>query len=143
MADNTDVRSMLQGFLNKKVYVVTTRPVRPGDMRKRYIEKYGEEAMAKISEDLISTKLHLENQIKLEKEGIMFAAGPLYEEDGQSPWAGMFVLRANSFEEARAIADADPLHQADLREYEIRRWTMNEGSIQLTVNFSDQSASIV
>jgi uncharacterized protein YciI len=43
----------------------------------------------------------------------MFAAGPLTKEDG-TRHGGMFVLRVNSFEEARAIADADPLHKAGL-----------------------------
>jgi release factor glutamine methyltransferase len=40
----------------------------------------------------------------LEKRGIMFAAGPLYPRGSDVPEAGMFVLRANSFEEADAIA---------------------------------------
>jgi uncharacterized protein YciI len=43
----------------------------------------------------------------------MFAAGPLTKEDG-TRYGGMFVLRANSFKEARTIAD-DPLHKAGLR----------------------------
>ena len=33
----------------------------------------------------------------------MFAAGPLYPKGSQIPEAGMFVLRANSFEEAEEI----------------------------------------
>ena len=41
----------------------------------------------------------------------MFPAGPLTNEDGVRD-GGMFVLRANSFEEAPAIAAADPLHTA-------------------------------
>ena len=41
--------------------------------------------------------------IELEKRGIMFAAGPLYPRGSETPEAGMFVLRASSFEEAEAI----------------------------------------
>ena len=41
------------------------------------------------------------------------AAVPLTKEDG-TRYGGMFVLRANSSKEARAIADADPLHKAGL-----------------------------
>ena len=67
----------------------------------------------------------------------MFAAGPLSQEDG-TRYGGMFVLRANSFEEARAIADADPLHKAGLRSYTLMRWTVNEGSYSVRVNYSDQ-----
>ena len=54
----------------------------------------------------------------------------------------MFVLRANSFEEAEAICQTDPLHAAGLRSYTIQKWRMNEGSITVTVNFSDQTARI-
>jgi uncharacterized protein YciI len=84
---------------------------------------------------------HLANQVRLEKEGIMFAAGPLTKEDG-TRHGGMFVLRANSFAEARAIADADPLHKAGLRTYTLMRWTVNEGSYTVRVNYSDQSVTI-
>jgi uncharacterized protein len=54
----------------------------------------------------------------------------------------MFVLRANSFEEARAIADADPLHKAGLRTYTLMRWTVNEGSYGVRINYSDQTVTI-
>jgi hypothetical protein len=54
----------------------------------------------------------------------------------------MFVLRANSFEEAEAICKTDPLHAAGLRSYTIQKWRVNEGSITVTVNFSDQTAKI-
>ena len=94
---------------------------------------------AREAEPLIPA--HLANQVRLEKEGIMFAAGPLSKEDG-SRYGGMFVLRANSFEEARAIADADPLHKAGLRSYTLMRWTVNEGSYAVRINYSDQSVTI-
>jgi hypothetical protein len=51
-------------------------------------------------------------------------------------------LRAHSFEEARAIADADPLHKAGLRSYTLMSWTVNEGSYAVRVNYSDQSITI-
>ena len=52
---------------------------------------------------------------------------------------GMIIVRADSFEQARAIADRDPFHKAGLRSYSVDRWSLNEGSLTFTVNFSDQS----
>jgi uncharacterized protein len=54
----------------------------------------------------------------------------------------MFVLRANSFEEAEEICKTDPLHAAGLRAYTIQKWRVNEGSITLKVNYSDQTVEI-
>ena len=81
---------------------------------------------------------HLAHQIKLEKQGIMFAAGPLTGEDGDRV-GGMIVIRAESFAAARAIADSDPYHKAGLRNYTLTRWTVNEGSYGIRVNYSDQT----
>ena len=117
------LQELLGGFLRKEVYVVVTTPVSSPEIRPKLLD-------------------HLENQVKLEKEGVMFAAGPLFDEGAEGPVAGMFVVRATSFAEARRIADSDPLHQAGLRTYTIRKWQINEGQVQLKVNFSDQTAEI-
>ncbi len=85
---------------------------------------------------------HLEYQVRIEREGKLFGAGPIFEEGADVPSGGMIVLRARDIAEARAIADADPLHAAGLRSYTIRKWLLNEGAITLTVRFSDQSAVI-
>src|SRR5262245_41998954 len=86
MADNSQEQNPLsKRFLGKNFYVVVTTPTVPREKLEPLIPE------------------HLANQVRLEKEGIMFA-GPLTKEDG-TRHGGMFVLRANSFEEARAIAD--------------------------------------
>jgi hypothetical protein len=54
----------------------------------------------------------------------------------------MIVLRAASYEAARALADEDPLHAEGVRHYTIRRWRMNEGAMSFTLRFSDQSVVI-
>jgi uncharacterized protein YciI len=124
MADKaTNVDPSTLKFLGKEMYLVVTRPVRSPEIAKRLQE-------------------HLDHQVELEKRGIMFAAGPLYPRDSDDPEAGMFVLRAKSFEEADAICKEDPLHKAGLRTYTIQKWRLNEGRITVTVDFSDQTMKI-
>ena len=112
-----------KSFLGKEMYLVVTRPVRSPEIAKRLGD-------------------HLAHQIELEKRGIMFAAGPLYPRGSETPEAGMFVLRASSFEEAEAIAKEDPLHKAGLRTFTLQKWRVNEGRITVTVDFSDQTMKI-
>jgi uncharacterized protein YciI len=124
MADKpTNVDPTTMKFLGKEMYLVVTRPVRSPEIAKRLAD-------------------HLAHQVDLEKRGIMFAAGPLYPRDSETPEACMFVLRAKSFEEADAICKEDPLHKAGLRTYTIQKWRLNEGRITVTVDFSDQSMKI-
>lgn len=124
MADApSSVHPLTHKFLGKEMYLVVTRPVRSPEIEKRLSD-------------------HLAHQVELERRGIMFAAGPLYAKGSQVPEAGMFVLRANSFEEAEAIAKTDPLHAAGLRTYTIQKWRLNEGCITLKVNYSDQTVQI-
>jgi uncharacterized protein YciI len=80
---------------------------------------------------------HLAYQTKLETEGVMFAAGPLATEDS-AEWLGegLFMYRADSIEEARAIAAADPMHQSGARVFTVREWMVNEGTFSLQVYFS-------
>ena len=119
----SDVHPLTHNFLGKEMYLVITRPVRSPEIEKRLTD-------------------HLNHQIKLEKEGVLFAAGPLYPRGANVPEAGMFILRANSFEEAEAIAKTDPLHAAGLRSFTLQKWRVNEGSFTVTVNYSDQTMTI-
>lgn len=82
---------------------------------------------------------HLAYMVELERQGLVFASGPLA---GGLPGDGMTVLRARSLDEARAIAARDPFAQKGLRSFDVREWTVMEGSISLEVRFSDQSVNI-
>jgi uncharacterized protein YciI len=116
-------RDLTKNFLGKELYVIVTTPVAP---REELDKMFAE---------------HIKHQIRLEKEGVMFAAGPLHEEAGNRA-GGMIVIRADSFAAARAIADSDPYHKHGLRTYTLTRWTINEGSYSIRVNYSDQTVSI-
>jgi uncharacterized protein len=82
---------------------------------------------------------HLEYMIALEKAGTLFASGPFAEADGSQRGNGMSIVRADSADHARKLAEADPFFAAGLRTFEVREWTVMEGSVGLTVNFSDQT----
>jgi uncharacterized protein YciI len=124
MADLEEtIKRLTQGLLHKELYLYHTVPAAP---------------LSEIQKHLPE---HLEYQLRLEKEGIMFAAGPLANEDGTLA-GGMIVVRAPSFAAARAIAEADPMHRAGARTFTLRRWTVNEGALSVRVHYSDQTVKI-
>lgn len=85
---------------------------------------------------------HLEYMIGLEKRGVLFASGPLSDGAGPPSGAGLTILRAASAAEARALAEADPFVAQGLRTFELKQWTIMEGSLGLKVNLSDQSIEV-
>ena len=82
---------------------------------------------------------HLQYMIDLEREGKLFASGPLGD---PSKADGMTIVRAADDEEARQIALKDPFVIHGIRTFKIMPWTVMEGSLSVTVNFSDQTAKI-
>src|SRR6266849_6045837 len=115
------IRELTRTMLRKKLYVVLSK---------------GGAAPEQIAKHLPQ---HLEYMIGLEKQGILFASGPLAEADGKTRGDGLTILRASSAEAARAIAEADPFVVNRLRTFELREWTVMEGSLGIKVNYSDQS----
>jgi uncharacterized protein YciI len=108
-------------MLRKQLWVVMSRAVAPP------------EELAK------HTRAHLEYQIKLERDGIMYGAGPATRPGEDRPAFGLIIIRAGDEAAARAIADADPMHASGARQYELFSWSLNEGRINVTLNFSDQT----
>ena len=113
-----DIRS--KGVLGMQLYVILTRPA---------------DGLDRVSENIGP---HLAYQKKLEASGIMFAAGP-FANDDETLWQGegMVIVRADSLAAARKIADADPMHLSGARNYTIKPWLLNEGSLTLRVTYSD------
>jgi uncharacterized protein len=87
---------------------------------------------------------HLEYLIDLEKGGLLFASGPLTEVGaGPLGGGGLTVLRVASADQAREIAEAEPFAKNGLRTFEIKEWTIMEGTLGLRVNLSDQSVEVL
>ncbi|HLX01372.1 MAG TPA: YciI family protein [Trinickia sp.] len=114
--------SKQEGFLAKQLYVIFTMPTNG------------------LGPVMANIKAHLEFQTALEKQGIMFAAGPNWADDEKS-WDGdgMVVIRAKSLAEAREIAERDPMHKNGARKFRIRPWLVNEGTVSVRLNFSKGS----
>ena len=81
---------------------------------------------------------HYHWMIRMEKENRVFASGPLFKNDG-SQGVGMTVFRCESFAEAEALAVQDPFVICGAVNYEVQRWQINEGRINVSVDFSDQT----
>jgi uncharacterized protein YciI len=108
-------------MLKKPLWVVMTKAVVPPQEMMRHL------------------KAHLEHQIRLEKAGIMYGAGPATKPGETAPAFGLIIIRAKDEAEARRIADADPMHASGARQYELYAWSLNEGCINVKLNFSDQT----
>ena len=95
-----------------------------------------------VAELLPLLEKHLVYMVGLEKAGTLFASGPIKETDGSTKGSGLSILRAASAEEARALADGDPLVCAGMRHYDLHEWSLFEGSFDVRITFSDQRADI-
>lgn len=86
---------------------------------------------------------HLAYQAKLEAEGRLMFAGPMSDDTGElMQGVGMIVYRAASMEEARDLADNDPMHKNGVRSYTLRKWLINEGQLTVKVELSAQSVAL-
>ena len=115
-----DVLKACETMLRKQLYVIFTKPTN------------GMEPV------LANLERHLAFQIDLEKRGIMFGAGPMWN-DTEDAWEGegMVIVRAASLDEAKAIADSDPMHKAGARSYTVRPWLLNEGTVTVRLSYSN------
>ena len=118
------VAELTQRMLRKKLYVLLSKPIAGPD---------------KLAPLLAA---HLEYMIGLEKRGAVFASGPLSDAGGPPSGQGLTILRAANADEARALGEADPFFANGLRTFELKEWTLMEGSFGLRVNFSDQTVDV-
>ncbi|MGV2977894.1 YciI family protein [Roseibium alexandrii] len=114
-----DILKASAGMLQQQLYVVFTTPTN---------------GLGPVMENI---EEHLNFQVDLEQRGIMLGAGPFWADD-EHTWngEGMVIIRANSLDHARQIADTDPMHSSGARSFTVRPWLLNEGRITVEVNFS-------
>ena len=114
-----DIINASSQMLNKDLYVVFTIPTN---------------GMGPVMENI---EAHLKFQVSLEEKGIMFGAGPFWE-DNESDWKGegMVIIRANSLAEAKEIAASDPMHSSGARSFTVRPWLLNEGTLNIKLDYS-------
>ena len=118
------IRELTKSMLRKKLYVVLSKPVVTPDKLQPFLSA------------------HLEYMIGLEKRGHVFASGPLADGAGPPTGAGLTVLRAKDLNEARALAEGDPFFVNGLRTFELKEWTVMEGTLGVRVNLSDQTIEV-
>ena len=118
------IQELTQPMLRQKLYVVLSTP--------------------KAAPETLTPHLpaHLEYMIGLERDGVLFASGPLTSPGGGPRGEGLTILRVGSAEEAAKIAQRDPFYVNGLRDFDIKEWTLMEGSLRLRVNYSDQSIAL-
>ncbi len=86
---------------------------------------------------------HLAYQRTLEEQGSLVMAGPLSDDTGEEMrGGGMIIYRAGSLDAARALAEGDPMHQAGARTFRLRRWLVNEGSLNISLGLSTGKVSL-
>tara|TARA_R110000787_G_scaffold36145_26_gene92512 strand:+ start:584 stop:964 length:381 start_codon:yes stop_codon:yes gene_type:complete len=118
------VDEMHAKMLHKTLYIIFSEPTeKTGDRRKIFPK-------------------HIEYQLKIEKAGILFAAGPFVDAKGKAQGPGMIVVRAKNMADAKKIAEADPFHKQGYRKFRIQAWQINEGGFNLSVKFSDGSFTL-
>ncbi|MCO5163680.1 MAG: YciI family protein [Mesorhizobium sp.] len=117
--------NMSKDMLAKELYLVLWKPI------------------AGIEVILKNVEQHLAYQRQLGTDGVIFAAGPVFDdEDGDWQGAGLNILRAASQEEAAKIAAQDPMYKAGARSFEVRPWIVNEGSITVRLDFAKKAFAL-
>jgi catechol 2,3-dioxygenase-like lactoylglutathione lyase family enzyme/uncharacterized protein YciI len=81
---------------------------------------------------------HLQYALKLEEDGVLFAAGPFVDDEGAMIGDGLFIVRAGSKAEAAEILAKDPIHVGNFRTCTVYGWALHEGTVNVSVKLSDQ-----
>ncbi|MEF2967663.1 YciI family protein [Paenibacillus sp. M1] len=71
-----------------------------------------------MSEELI--RAHVGHLKELDRQGKLVLCGPFTDYRG-----GMVIIKAAGYEEAKAVAEADPYVQAGVESYELRTWELS------------------
>jgi uncharacterized protein YciI len=90
-------------------------------------------------------RAHKEWLADLERRGLLFGAGklenPRFSEKSDFGY-GMFILRADSREEAESIALQEPNTKVGHRTMQVIPWQRTEGDINISINFTNGTVKI-
>jgi len=78
---------------------------------------------------------HLAYMNALEADGRLWASGPFIEE-GVPVGDGLTILSTNTIDQARKAMEEEPLVKRGLRRFELRRWQLREGRIDISLRAS-------
>lgn len=81
---------------------------------------------------------HYQWLIELEKRGEILISGAVARRDG-SMAEGMTILRADSFEEAEALAASDPAVANGATSFRVERFMLGAGRVTVAIDFSDKT----
>ncbi|WP_341317534.1 YciI family protein [Paraburkholderia sp. IMGN_8] len=118
-----DLSSVLQGMLNKTLYVVLRKP----------------RDLTRVSEVL---PRHIEWIISAERRGEIFLSGPFTGPGQPGEHGGMTILRASSQEGAQQLIEADPFIAEGVFEVEVKPWLLMEGSLTCNFTLSNQQSKL-
>ncbi|WP_208710787.1 YciI family protein [Sinomonas sp. R1AF57] len=120
-----EAKHMLSGTLGRTLYVVHSEPAEGVDPAAgvAYLEE------------------HLRRLTEWERNGVLFAAGP-YKREGKPTPRALYILRAASLAEATRLAAEEPLHKHGVRVFTIDEWALNQGRINVSLDFSTQRGGL-
>jgi uncharacterized protein YciI len=111
------VAELLTPMLKKTLFVAISRVAAPASAIEPFV---GE---------------HLVYMDTLEAEGRLWASGPFIEE-GVLVGDGLTILSTGTIEEARQAMEEEPLIKRGLRTFELRKWELREGRIDISLHAS-------
>ena len=114
---NQTVDKLLAPMLKKTLFVAISRVAAPASAIEPFVAE------------------HLAYMNALEAEGRLWASGPFIEE-GVLVGDGLTILSTSTLEEARLAMEEEPLIKRGLRSFELRKWELREGRIDISLRAS-------
>jgi len=111
------VEQLLAPMLTKTLFVAINRVAAPASAIEPFVAE------------------HLAYMNSLEAEGRLWASGPFIEE-GVLVGDGLTILSTGTIEEARLAMEEEPLIKRGLRSFELRKWELREGRIDISLRAS-------
>lgn len=118
----SEVERLRAGMIQRSFFVMSRRIIAPERLQENMLD-------------------HFQWVIGLEKQGLVFASGPVFQKDG-TPGVGMTVFRVSNFEAAEELAAGDPFCRSGAASFTIQRWQVNGGRLSVSIDFSDQTYTL-